>query len=72
MNEQLKAGFKVIQAVAEAIRAAKKIPSGHLYAALMGKLTLDQYQSIINTLKGTGLVTESFHELTWVEPKEQN
>lgn len=60
------ASLSIVQAVAEAIRELGSVPSGHLYAQLMGKLTLDQYTQIIDVLKGAGLVTESGHLLTWV------
>lgn len=66
-TNQAVAGFQVLQAVAEAIREAKQVPSGTLYAVLMGKLDLATYERIIQTLKNTGLVTESGHMLTWNE-----
>jgi len=48
---EVAAGFRVVQAVAEAIREAREIPSGHLYATLMPTgMSLQQYQSIIGTL----------------------
>ena len=47
-------------------------PSGHIYAALMGKMSLDEYHQIIGVLKDIKLVKESHHVLTAVkmgEPK---
>lgn len=38
-------------------------PSGHLYAALMGQMSLDDYQMIIGVCKGGNLMTESGHVL---------
>ena len=67
-KEQTKAALQVVVAVAEAIRELKSIPSGHLYARLMDKLSLDQYNSIIGLLKRQGLVSESNYLLTWIEP----
>lgn len=64
------AAVEIIMAVAEAIRSLKSVPSGHLYARLMGSLTLDDYQSIIGVLKRTGLVSESGHLLTWTGPNQ--
>ncbi len=55
----------VIKAVADAIRDLGSIPSGHLYAQLMGHMSLDQYQQIIGILTRTGLIVESGHVLTW-------
>lgn len=68
-NREIAAGLEVIMAVAEAIRVAEQIPAGTLYAMLMGKLTLEQFNKIITTLKNTGLVVEDqSHLLRWVEP----
>jgi len=67
-KEQLSAGLKTVLAVAQAIRELGTVPSGHLYARLMGVLSLDQYNKIIDILKKQGLVVEAHHELKWVEP----
>lgn len=40
------------------------VPSGHLYAVLMGKMSLDIYEVLIGALKSTKLITEDgFHVL---------
>lgn len=51
----------VIEAVYEAIAAAgaEGIPSGHLYAALMGVMNLDTYNGIISGLKSNGKITDN-------------
>lgn len=59
----------VILAVSEAIREARKIESGTLYAMLCDRLTLSAYQGVISTLKGAGLVSEANHMLTWIGPE---
>lgn len=41
----------------------KGIPSGHLYAALMGKMTLDQYNLFIGALAANGKITNHNHLL---------
>lgn len=62
---------KIIMAVTDAIRELKQVPSGHLYARLMGHMSLDSYQKVIDILKVTGMVKEDrFHMLTWVEPEK--
>lgn len=68
--EQKKAGLAVVMAVAETVRESGRCPSGVVYAALMGRVTLQGYEKILNILKGAGLieVTPS-HELVWVGPK---
>jgi hypothetical protein len=65
---RLNAGVLATLAVAEAIRELGSVPSGHLYARLMGQLSVESYGAIIRTLKGAGLVEEKSHLLTWVGP----
>lgn len=65
-TEQTKAAINAIAAVAEAIRALGTVPSGHLYAQVMGHLSLESFEGIIRTLVRAGLVRESSNELTWV------
>lgn len=63
--------LRVALAMAEVIRArgSEGIPSGHLYAQVMGSMDLDTYHAIIASLRRTGLVTESpSHLLTWTGP----
>jgi hypothetical protein len=68
-NTNVKAALGILTAVADAIRELGEVPSGHLYAKLMSKLTLEQYEQIVGVLKGTGLIAESSaHLLTWVGP----
>lgn len=56
-----------VRAIAEAIQSLGQIPSGHLYAQVMGKMNLENYQYIIDILKQAGRVTEdSSHMLKWV------
>jgi hypothetical protein len=64
------AALMIVRHVGVAIRDLGSVPSGHLYAQLMGILTLDQYNAIINTLKKAGMVSESGNLLTWIGPKE--
>jgi hypothetical protein len=41
-----------------------EVPSGHLYAALMGRLSLDDYQGLIDIASNVGLVTVQSHVVT--------
>lgn len=70
-KEQVRAALDLAVTAAEAVRQAGPmgLPSGHLYAALMGKVTLDGYQSMIGMLKRAGLIKESAHLLTWIGPQ---
>ena len=40
------------------------VPSGHLYAAVMGKINLDNYNAIIEVLVKVGKITNKGHLLT--------
>ena len=53
--------------VGQALFLAKEIPSGHLYAMLMGELSLDEYTEIITILKKAGLVEEKHFLLSWID-----
>jgi len=69
-RDKIKQALNLVMLVADAIKEAKQIPSGHLYAAVMAVVDLQTYNKIIDTLKGAGLVTECNHMLTWIEPKQ--
>ena len=62
---QIQGAIKVVAAIAETIRELGSIPSGHLYAQLMGRMTIEQYNGVIDTLKNAGLVREESHLLIW-------
>ena len=66
---QIKAALAMTFAVAEAIREAGEIPSGTLYAMLMGKVDIQGYESMIRNLKNADLVEEKAHMLKWIGPK---
>ena len=66
-QNDVKAALGILRAVADAIRELGEVPSGHLYAHLMSKLSLEQYEPVIAVLKQAGLITESNHLLTWVD-----
>jgi hypothetical protein len=65
-KEQAHALIQFMGAVASLIKEVKEIPSGHLYAQLMGKMTLDQYNDMIATLKNAGLVSLKNDLLTYI------
>jgi hypothetical protein len=63
------AAVNTIQALAEVVRIAGEIPSGHLYARFRGALTLNGYQAAIELLKGANLVEEHNFLLRWIGPE---
>lgn len=66
---KVKAVLELIWAVGDAIREAPTgIPSGELYAMLMGVMSLETYLALVEKLKEAGLVQESNYLLKWVGP----
>jgi len=66
-EQQITAGLARVRAIADCIRDIGAVPSGHLYAQVMSRLTIGEYDKIIGILKNAGMVTESSsHMLTWV------
>jgi hypothetical protein len=63
---QAKAAIGILTAVADTIRELKEVPSGHLYARVMGHLSLAQYEQVIGVLKGAGLIRVENHLISWV------
>ena len=62
--------FAMTAAVAETIREAGSVPSGTIYAALVGRITLEGYEKLLGVLKRAGLVSvDSSHVITWTGPK---
>jgi hypothetical protein len=67
---EVNAALGALKAVADAIRELGEVPSGHLYANLMSKLSLAQFEQVLGVLKGAGLVRESnAHLLTRIGPE---
>lgn len=67
--KEKEAALAILVAVGEAIKDLGSVPSGHLYAQLMGQMSLDQYNSVIGVLKRVGAVKEENHLLTYIGPK---
>ncbi len=66
--EQQKAGLAVVMAVAETIREAGEAPTGTMYAALMGKVSLEGFNKILGILQRNGLISVSGHVARWTGP----
>ena len=61
--------LKAVMAIADCIKEAKRIPSGHLYAQVMAfGCTLETYESIIGLLTSGDkpLVKKENNELIWM------
>lgn len=72
-SEKIRAQVKALKALSDIILEAIKeagpvgIPSGHLYAMLIDKISLDVYTMIISILKQGGRITESGYVLKAVK-----
>ena len=53
----------ILDAVEEAIQELGEVPSGHLYAMMMGFMNLDEYNGVIGRLKQRGTITEDASHL---------
>jgi hypothetical protein len=65
-QEQRKNEVAAITEIAMAIRHVGRIPSGHLYASLMGCMGFSKYQDILATLTRAGLIkVTGSHEIIY-------
>lgn len=59
--------IEIIKTIALCIKEAGTIPSGHLYAAVMGHMDLDSYNRIIDRLKSYNMIrVDGNHLITWI------
>ena len=69
-TQELQAAMTILHAVAETVREAGEIPSGTMYAALTGRVTLEGYEQILRILTGAGLIAvDARHMIRWVGPE---
>ena len=65
-TENIQSALKVMVAAVEAIKDAGQIPSGHLYAAMMGTLSQSSYDAMLRQILRTGLVRQDGDVLIYV------
>lgn len=64
-KEQTKAALEILKLLADAVRELEMVPSGELYARVMSYMSLQSYESAINTLVRSGVIRKSNHLLIW-------
>ena len=65
-KEEIAAGLKTLQAVAEAIRDLGQVPSGHLYARLNAHgMDITTYEKIIGLLVRANVIEKCGDLLVW-------
>lgn len=66
---ELDKGLLFVKIVADAIKEARQIPSGHLYAMLCGVAEIETYQKVIGLLERAKLVRKDpGYLLVWTGP----
>ena len=65
-KEQFFGLVEVVNCIGRVIEDLGQVPSGHLYANLMGKMDLNTYNEIIGILVESGKVKQESHLLTWI------
>ena len=66
-KEQVVQAVQIAAAVGDLIKTVGSVPSGHLYALLMGKMDYQAYTSCISILVRAKLVRQDMHHvLTWI------
>ncbi len=69
VRNKIKSAIMIIAAIGETIQKMGSVPSGYLYAMVYGKLSLDQYNTIIGALVKHKLIENRNHLLVWIGPK---
>ena len=67
--EQRKAVLELIQAIAETIKELGSVPAGHLYARLMDKMSIETFQTIVDTLVKAKIIENKGFLLTYIGPR---
>jgi hypothetical protein len=65
-EQKINAAVEITKAIAIAIKDLGSVPSGHLYAQLMGSMSLENYEGAIGVLKRLGLVEEKNYLLSYI------
>jgi len=64
-KEQAMKLVEVMGAVASVIKEVGSIPSGHLYAQLMGKMSFETYQDMIETMERLNVISVKNNLITY-------
>lgn len=66
-KDQINAAFQVSTAIGQAIRELGSVPSGKLYAVLMGRMSLEEFEGAINLLERLAIVERTQNNfLRWI------
>jgi len=59
-GEQVKSAVDIVLAVAEAVRVAGEVPSGMVYAMLVGQVSITSFESVIALLASQRIAIRTF------------
>jgi hypothetical protein len=65
-KEEITSAINTVIAIGQTIKELKEVPSGHLYAQLCGKMSLESYQATIRMLTNAGLIKVENHLITYI------
>jgi hypothetical protein len=72
LRQQILAHVQMTAIIADTIQELKEVPSGHLYARVMGSMSLEMYNFFIDTLIKSKVVRrDPSHLLVWIGPKDK-
>lgn len=66
VKRQLVAYIETCRIIGQMIKAKGSVPSGVLYADVMGSLSLENYQCVISALETAKVIKVEAHLLTWI------
>lgn len=64
-NEEVGQAIQTLKAVADAIKELGSVPSGELYARLMGHMSIQTYDKIIGILANGQIIRKESNLLIW-------
>jgi hypothetical protein len=67
-EQQIKDAVDFVVTLAELVRASGRIPAGHLYALVMDRCDLTNFESFLSRLVGARLVRRDGDVLVWIGP----
>lgn len=62
--------LKLLEALTRVLSEVGEVPSGTVYSALIGKVTLADYQAVLSLMERIGVIkVDSNHMIRWTGPK---
>lgn len=65
-RDDIRNAIELVAAVGICIKDLKQVPSGELYSQICGKVTIENYNLILDRLKSAQLIQVQNHLITWI------